>query len=223
MKSTAIQALILVGAAVVVALTYNALSSHSLPLVREETKVVSDAELFSDAQPTSENGQGSDRTVVTAPRTDTAVQAPAVVDNTTKTDVTKKGVEAPPTGTGSVGTEMKTAEEKPEKVEMATTVTYEQMVKLVAKPEVMFIDARNAEEYEQGHIRDAKNIFAPDFQKHIPEIIGLPRDKRIIVYCGGGACELSHEVAANMKNFGFQHVYVYAGGWNEWTRKQEKK
>ena len=220
MKSTAIQALILVGAAVVVALTYNALSPHSLPLVREEAKVVSDDELFSDPQPTSEAGQGRD-TVAAIPGTDTIVKAPAVVDNTTKTDAPKKVDEATPTGTGSTGT--KVTEEKPEKVEMATTVTYEQMVKLVAKPEVMFIDARNAEEYGQGHIRDAKNIFAPDFEKHIPEILGLPRDKRIIVYCGGGACELSHEVAANMKNFGFQHVYVYAGGWNEWTRKQEKK
>lgn len=217
MKSTAIQALILVGAAVVVALTYNALSPHSLPLVREEAKVVSDDELFSDPQPTSEAAQGRD-TVAAIPGTDTIVKAPAVVDNATKTDAPKKVDEATPAGTGT-----KAAEEKPEKVEMATTVTYEQMLKLVAKPEVMFIDARNAEEYGQGHIRDAKNIFAPDFEKHIPEIIGLPRDKRIIVYCGGGACELSHEVAANMKNLGFQHVYVFAGGWNEWTRKQEKK
>lgn len=218
MKSTAIQALILVGAAVVVALTYNAFSSHSLPLVREEPKVVSDAELFADTQPTSEDGQAGNTAVTSG--ADTSTATPVIANNTPKVDDTKKEKETPAAvSTNTDGAETKGTEPKPE----SATVTYEQMVKLVAKPEVMFIDARNAEEYGQGHIRDAKNIFAPDFEKHIPEIIALPRDKRIIVYCGGGACELSHEVAANMKNLGFQHVYVYAGGWNEWTRKQEKQ
>lgn len=222
MKSTAIQALVLVGASVVVALVYNALSSDPLPLVREEPKVVSDAELFGSTQPEVPNEHRPD-TVGGRPGSDTLMKVPNVSDNAKEVDIVKKAENTPPPVPDKPVREPAAAGTQAKAEVDVATVTYEQMVRLVKDPDVMFIDARNAEEYGAGHIRDAKNIYAPDFEQYIPEVISLPRSKRIIVYCGGGACELSHEVAAHLRNFGFEHVYVYAGGWNEWTRKQGKQ
>lgn len=99
-------------------------------------------------------------------------------------------------------------------------IRIDQVEKLLANPDVLFIDARKANEYERGHIGNAINIFTPEFEQHIPRIIGLPRDKPIVVYCGGGACELSHELAGHLVGLGFTRVFVYTGGWNEWEKRK---
>ncbi len=102
------------------------------------------------------------------------------------------------------------------------TVTYDQVLKLLEDPDVLFIDARPPEEYAQGHIDNAINIYALEFEEHIPDILTWDRDKRIVVYCSGGACELSHDLAQDLKNFGFTHVFVYTGGWEEWSQKHHE-
>ncbi len=102
------------------------------------------------------------------------------------------------------------------------TVTYEQVLKLLQDPQVLFVDARPPEEYEAGHIDNAVNIYALEFEDHIPQILEWDPDQLIIVYCGGGTCELSHDLAQDLKNFGFTRVFVYSGGWQEWSQKQHE-
>ena len=99
-------------------------------------------------------------------------------------------------------------------------IRIDQVEKLLANPDVLFIDARKANEFEKGRIGNAINIFTPEFEQNIPRIIGLPREKPIVVYCGGGACELSHELAGHLVGLGFTRVFVYTGGWNEWQLKK---
>jgi rhodanese-related sulfurtransferase len=99
-------------------------------------------------------------------------------------------------------------------------IRIDQVEKLLANPDVLFIDARKGNEFEKGHIGNAINIFTPEFEQSIPRIIGLPREKPIAVYCGGGACELSHELAGYLVGLGFKRVFVYTGGWNEWQQKK---
>lgn len=84
----------------------------------------------------------------------------------------------------------------------------------------VWFDARNADEFKEGHIPGARNIYAGDFQTHIPELLqmNIPRDQLIVVYCGGGLCELSHELAQNIRLLGFSKVVVYTGGTAEWTK-----
>lgn len=101
-------------------------------------------------------------------------------------------------------------------------VTFEQVSKLAEDPDVLIIDARKPEEFSQGHIKGAKNFYAMEFEKHIPELLGLnlPADKRIVVYCGGGKCELSHMISDQLtKQFKFTNVFIYLNGWKEWTEK----
>jgi rhodanese-related sulfurtransferase len=99
-------------------------------------------------------------------------------------------------------------------------IRIDQVEKLLTNPDVLVIDARKSNEFEKGHIGNAINIFTPEFEQNIPRIIGLPREKPIVVYCGGGACELSHELAGHLVGLGFKRVFVYTGGWNEWQLKK---
>ncbi len=100
------------------------------------------------------------------------------------------------------------------------TVNLDQMKKIVNLPDFIIIDARRPDQYSAGHIKNSINIFAQDEQDIlIPKILQLPRDKKIIVYCDGGTCDLSHELANNLINaFSFKNVYVYEGGWDEWKK-----
>lgn len=102
-------------------------------------------------------------------------------------------------------------------------VTYEQVVRLNADESVLFFDARNEHEFSEGTIPRAKNIYAMDFEKHIPYILGLPdKNVRIVVFCGGGDCDLSHELSDKLIQFRFTRVFIYLGGYTEWKAKQGK-
>ncbi|MFN5006185.1 MAG: rhodanese-like domain-containing protein [Ignavibacteria bacterium] len=100
----------------------------------------------------------------------------------------------------------------------AKAVNYSQVKKLMADPSVMILDARNEHEFAEGHLPNSRNIFALEFEQYIPELIGMNKDIRIIVYCGGGQCELSHELSNNLIGLGFKKIYIYLGGWEDWKK-----
>jgi rhodanese-related sulfurtransferase len=100
----------------------------------------------------------------------------------------------------------------------AKAINYSQVKKLMADPTVMILDARNEHEFDEGHLPNSRNIFALEFERYIPELIGMNKDIRIIVYCGGGQCELSHELSNNLIGLGFKKVYIYLGGWDDWKK-----
>jgi len=86
----------------------------------------------------------------------------------------------------------------------------------------LFIDARPEDQYNSGHIRGARNVYAEQWQTKIPELVQIDRDQLIVTYCGGGdECELSHDLANNMKAaLGFKTVVVYKGGITDWKAKK---
>lgn len=102
----------------------------------------------------------------------------------------------------------------------ARSLTLAQFKKLMGKPNVVLIDARLQEKYDQGHIGNAINIFGSEVEQHIPELIAIPQDKIVIIYCDGGHCELSHRVADVFLRFGYPNVFVFLGGWAEWSAQK---
>lgn len=89
------------------------------------------------------------------------------------------------------------------------------------KRKVLFIDARPEDHFREGHIPGAMNVYAEQWQSQIPELVQIPRDQVIVTYCGGGdECELSHDLAKNLKALGFKTVVVYMGGIKDWTAKK---
>ncbi len=82
----------------------------------------------------------------------------------------------------------------------------------------LFLDAREADEYEAGHVPGA--IHVPfDTAVTDPALLeSLPVEGRpIIVYCGGGACEVSINLAWELIGVGHGPVTYFQGGYPDWV------
>jgi rhodanese-related sulfurtransferase len=80
------------------------------------------------------------------------------------------------------------------------------------------------------------NVLPPgDFEReHIPGSINIPKerveefderfdpDKKIVVYCGSHDCPASSEAAETLVRKGYEHVFDYEGGTQEWKRAGER-
>lgn len=100
-------------------------------------------------------------------------------------------------------------------------VGYAQVKENLDNEEVIIIDARPKEEWEESRIGNAINIFPYDEDEdpdtYNMQLLDLPEDKIILIYCHGGNCDLSHMLAEDLSLFGKTCVYIYTGGWNEWV------
>ena len=98
-------------------------------------------------------------------------------------------------------------------------IAIEQARQLFAQDEALFVDSRPENQYAQGHIRGALNLPWQDVDRYFVEIaVQLEEQKRIIAYCDGEACDLSHEVALFLKEMGFKNVWVLVNGWTVWQQ-----
>ncbi len=81
----------------------------------------------------------------------------------------------------------------------------------------IFIDAREPEPYEEGHIPGAINWPYNDFdnyrQKYTDE---FDRDACIVVYCSHWECDESSDVATGLVWEQFTEVYRFRAGIEEW-------
>lgn len=81
-----------------------------------------------------------------------------------------------------------------------------------------FVDAREPEEYAEGHIPGAVNL---PYDQVVTDPDRLEKfdaqGKPIIIYCGGGTCELSMNLGFALVGAGKKKVLVFMGGWPEWT------
>ena len=85
-------------------------------------------------------------------------------------------------------------------------------------PNICLLDVRTPQEHELGHIEGSVNIEVDQVRGRLDEI---PRDKKIIIYCGVG---LRGYLAARilMQN-GFEEVYNLSGGYKTYEHTIEKQ
>ena len=92
-----------------------------------------------------------------------------------------------------------------------------------AQNHVVFIDARNDDEFQEGHIPGAHQFDHFHFEKFLPTIVPLCQAaQQVVVYCGGGGCELSEFAATMLANdlgIAKEKLAVYGGGMTEWKSK----
>jgi rhodanese-related sulfurtransferase len=85
---------------------------------------------------------------------------------------------------------------------------------------IVFIDARDARHYEEGHVPGAY-LFDPYRQeKYLATVLPVCQvAEQIVVYCNGGDCEDSEFAAEALRDAGVanQKLFVYTGGITEWT------
>jgi rhodanese-related sulfurtransferase len=99
----------------------------------------------------------------------------------------------------------------PVKLEMAT------LKKLYDANAALLLDAREADEYAEGHIAGATSLPYNDAMADPDRLKRLDSGGRpIVAYCSGGDCELSMDLAKLLVQAGKRRVLVYEGGYPEW-------
>ncbi len=84
---------------------------------------------------------------------------------------------------------------------------------------VVFIDARAASAFEQGHVPGALNVpYAAGDTVLPPAVLARPRSGIVVVYCEGADCGSSLGLARILADGGFADVRVVMGGWEEWLK-----
>ncbi len=102
--------------------------------------------------------------------------------------------------------------DRPVQVELAT------VKKFFDAGAALFLDARDAAEYEAGHIPGALRLTRDDALAEPERVKRLPGSgKPIIAYCEGGTCEASLDLARALVEAGYRKVLVYGGGFPEWA------
>lgn len=80
-----------------------------------------------------------------------------------------------------------------------------------------FVDSRKHEEFVAGRVLNALRIDSKSFETgNPPELSLIPRDAIVIVYCNGGQCDESENVAKWITNSGYKKVYVLHDGFPGW-------
>ncbi len=97
-------------------------------------------------------------------------------------------------------------------------ISLAEMKRLFDEGSIGILDARDATEYEQGHIPGAINIP----YDRIPEYFDVlqsqvPMDAHVVCYCRSLTCDFSDQLATELKIMGYQNVSVFSGGWDQWT------
>lgn len=78
--------------------------------------------------------------------------------------------------------------------------------------EVVVIDVRPGEEFEEGHLPFARSMPLEELKQRLAE---LPRDKAIVAYCRGPFCMMSAEATDLLRKHGF-NAHKIADGPPEW-------
>jgi rhodanese-related sulfurtransferase len=86
--------------------------------------------------------------------------------------------------------------------------------------DVLFVDARSQNDYENGHIPGALSLPVGQFEKRIEFFLNhYPPEQPIVTYCSGRTCEDSHDLAQFLSDVGFTNVRIFIDGFPNWKAK----
>ncbi len=101
------------------------------------------------------------------------------------------------------------------KQEVKLLQVHEVKMMMDKKEDVVLIDVREREEYEQGAIPGANLVPRGVLEMTIEEQI-QDRTKRIVLHCAAGG--RSAMAAQSLKNMGYQNVASMEGGFRGWAQ-----
>ncbi len=85
----------------------------------------------------------------------------------------------------------------------------------------IFVDARPREEYEAGHVAGAFWLPFEAFAAGRPRVLDLlSAEVPLVIYCEGGDCHVSTQVAEMLADYGFRDLRVLTDGWPAWKTAQ---
>ncbi len=102
-------------------------------------------------------------------------------------------------------------------VEDPDIVPVDTVLEHLANQTARFIDARALGDYEEGHLYGSLHVPSTSIYESVEQNVlgvGVFEEDLVIVYCGGGDCEASHDVKDVLVNdFNFSNVEVFKAGW----------
>ncbi|KCV64589.1 rhodanese-like protein [Bordetella bronchiseptica 99-R-0433] len=84
-------------------------------------------------------------------------------------------------------------------------------IQMVNQRQAVWVDVRPAEQFQAGHIAQARSLPAADLEKKAG---ALPKNKPLIVVCEQGRD--AARIAARLRSQGFAEVSVLEGGMRAW-------
>ncbi|MEI7658375.1 MAG: rhodanese-like domain-containing protein [Phycisphaerae bacterium] len=83
---------------------------------------------------------------------------------------------------------------------------------------VMFVDARSLAEFTASHVEGAVHLplEALEGGTRPAALDVLDPSAKVVIYCGGGDCHASHDVAIRLNGLGFRNCYVMTEGFPGW-------
>ena len=94
-------------------------------------------------------------------------------------------------------------------------ISVDQARDLLARPNVLVLDARDPVAFGRGRIGSATRVSSDTV---IPLIRRTPKSTPILIYCYHG--NASQEYARTFVDFGFTEVYSLDGGFEAWQRAE---
>jgi hydroxyacylglutathione hydrolase len=89
----------------------------------------------------------------------------------------------------------------------------EEVKEKVVNQNAQIIDVRGASEYKKGHIDGAVNLFVGKLNENLDQV---SKDRPVIVHClSGSRSAIAYSL---LKANGFENVYNYSGGWQDWQQ-----
>jgi len=88
----------------------------------------------------------------------------------------------------------------------------DELLARMRRRDVVLVDVRPGDEYEAGHIEDARSIPLDELEKHFQELDG---GREVVVYCRGPFCVMAHEAVRRLRAEGVPARRLEEG-WPEW-------
>lgn len=108
----------------------------------------------------------------------------------------------------------------PETIQGTTRVSAEEMIDLAAnKPELVIIDARKAADFQKGFIEGAVSLPDTDTTQESLATHIKTKSTPVVFYCNGVRCGRSVKSSEMAVSLGYENIYWFRGGWEEWTEK----
>jgi rhodanese-related sulfurtransferase len=147
-----------------------------------------------------------------APSTSTSKAAGTTPASTSAEKPAVAETAAPPAKPAALPVPVIPESDQPVRVKLSTTKI------LFDAGAALFLDARDAGEFEAGHIPGAIRMTREDALSQPERVKALPVNGRpIVAYCDGGACEASLELAQALIDAGYRKVLVYREGFPVWA------
>jgi len=83
--------------------------------------------------------------------------------------------------------------------------------------QVLFVDARSAEDFFNGHVKGAVSLPVGQYDDQIDGFLQLyDLDRPIVTYCSGRTCQDSHRLARLLMERGYLNISVMIDGFPAW-------